>query len=59
MIDVPMNTVFTSKNELGFERYYNNLVTMAERNGLDENVLKEWNDKFNEANSKYIDQLNN
>lgn len=54
-----LKTVFTSKNESEFERYYNNLVTMAERNGLDDTTLKEWNDNFNKVNSQYIEQLKN
>lgn len=49
--------IFISKNDEEFEKYYSEMVKLAERNGLTDDTLKEMNDAFKVINEKYMDNL--
>lgn len=49
--------IFISKNNKEFEKYYNEMVKLAERNGLTKETLAEMNKAFKKINEKYMDNL--
>ena len=49
--------IFISKNDEEFEKYYSEMVKLAERNGLTKETLDEMNEAFKVINEKYMDNL--
>jgi len=49
--------ILISKNEKEFNKHYNAMVKLAERNGLTDETLKEMNEVFKVINEKYMDNL--
>lgn len=52
-----MTKIFASANDKEFETNYNNMVSLARKNGYDEKTLKEANEYFKESNKDYMDNL--
>lgn len=47
--------LFTTKNDGEFEKYYADLISVLDRNGLSEKTMEDWNNKFKEENKEYWD----
>lgn len=52
-----ISKIFISKNDQEFDKYYGEMVKLAERNGLTDETLKEMNEAFKVINAKYMDNL--
>ena len=51
-----MTKIFTARNDEEFEKLYNEMVTLAEKNGLDDKTLEEMNNLYvNDVNAGYMD----
>lgn len=56
--ETALTKILTAKNDQQFESLYNDMVGVAERNGLTDKTLKELNDLWkNDLNKDYMDNL--
>lgn len=55
--ETAMTKIFTATNDSEFEKYYNDMIAIAERNGLTDDALTEMNEGFEILNSDYMDNL--
>lgn len=54
-----LKVVFTANSDEQFEEYYNKMVSVFEKNGLNDTMMEKWNEAFEKANEKYLSDFRN
>lgn len=54
-----LKVVFTANTEEQFEEYYDKMSLIFEKNGLNDDLMKKWNEAFDKTNEKYLNDFKN